>query len=156
MADEGIPTIDDIKISEQGVMKLMENLSTYKAGGPDGISPRVLRELAEELAPALTIIFQSVVSSLSTGIVPTDWRDAYVTSIFKKGKQYNPANYRPISLTCIICKLMQHIVVSSIMQHFETHCILSDNQHGFRRGRPCKTQLPELVEELTTNLEGGR
>ena len=64
----------------------MKNLSLYKAG-PDGISPRVLRELAEELAPALTIIFQS---SLSTGIVPADWRNTYVTPIFKKGKQYNP------------------------------------------------------------------
>ena len=87
MADRGIPTIGDIKISEQGVKKFMENLSLYKAGGPDGISPQVLRELAEELAPALTIIFQS---SLSTGIVPADWRDTYVTAIFKKNKQYNP------------------------------------------------------------------
>ena len=153
MADRGIPTIDDIKISNKGVKKLMGNLSPYKAGGPDGISPRVLRELAEELAPALTIIFQS---SLSTGIVPTDWRNAYVTPVFKKGEQYNPANYRPISLTCIVCKLMEHIMVSSIMQHFEIHCILSDNQHGFRSGRSCKTQLLEFVEELTTNLEGGR
>ena len=109
MADRGIPTIDDTKISEQGVKKLTESLSPYKAGGPDGIIPGVLRELAEELAPALTIIFQS---SLSTGIVPIDWRDAYVTPIFKKGEQYNPANYRPISLTCIVCKLMEHIMVS--------------------------------------------
>ena len=86
--------MDDIKISEQGVKKLMEDLNPYKAGGPDGISPRVLRELVEELAPALTIIFQS---SLSTDIVPTGWRDAYITPIFKKVEQYNPANYRPVS-----------------------------------------------------------
>ena len=59
MADRGIPAIDDIKISEQGVKKLMEDLNPYKAGGPDGINPRVLRELAEELAPALTSIFQT-------------------------------------------------------------------------------------------------
>ena len=51
---------------------------------------------------------------------------------------------------------MEHIVVSSIMQHFETHCILNDNQYGFRRGRSCEIQLLEFVEELTTNLEGGR
>ena len=51
---------------------------------------------------------------------------------------------------------MKHVVVSSIMQHFETQCILSDNQHGFRMGRSCETQLLESVEELTTNLEGGR
>ena len=74
-----------------------------------------MRELAEELAPALTIIFQS---PLSTGIVPTDWRDAYTTPIFKKGEQYNLANYRTISLTYIIYKLKEHIMVSS-MQHFE-------------------------------------
>ena len=155
MADRGIPTIDDIKISEQGVKKFMENLSLYKAGGPDGISSQVLRELAEELAPAQTIIFQS---SLSTGIVPADWRDAYVTPIFKKGKRQTvqPWQVRPISLTCIVCKLMEHIVVSSIMQHFETHCILIDNQHGFRRGCSCETQLLEFLEELTTSLEGGR
>ena len=133
--------------------KLMESLSPYKAGGPDGISPQVLWELAEELAPPLTIIFQS---SLSTGTVPTDWRDAYVTPIFKKGEQYNPVNCRPISLTCIVHKLMEHIMVSSIMQHFETHCILNDNQHGFRRGHSCETQLLEFVEELMTSLEGGR
>ena len=72
MADRGIPTIDDIKISEQRVKKLMENLSPYKARGPDGISSRVFRELAEELAPALTIIFQS-----------------YVTPIFKKGSTHS-------------------------------------------------------------------
>ena len=59
MADRGIPAIDDIKILEQGVKKLMEDLNPYKAGGPDGINPRVLRELAEELAPALTSIFQT-------------------------------------------------------------------------------------------------
>ena len=62
----------------------MEDLNPYNAGGPDGISPQVLREFAEELVPALTIIFQS---SLSTGIVPTDWRDTYVTPIFKKNIQ---------------------------------------------------------------------
>ena len=51
---------------------------------------------------------------------------------------------------------MEHVMVSSIMQHFETYCILSDNQHGFRRGHSCETQLLEFVEELTTSLEGGR
>ena len=153
MADTNLPSMDNISISCQGVQKLLKNLNPHKAGGPDGISPRVLKELADELAPALTTIFQS---SMSSGVVPADWRSAYVTPIFKKGEQYNPANYRPVSLTCIVCKLMEHIVVSSVMQHFEAHNLLNDRQHGFRRGRSCESQLLEFVEELTTNLESGK
>ena len=91
-------------------------LDPNKATGPDGISPRILKELAEELAPGLTTIFQS---SLATGLVPADWKDAHVTPIYKKGEQYDPANYRPVSLTCVACKLMEHVVVSAMMQHFD-------------------------------------
>ena len=74
----------------------------------------------------------------------------------KKGEQYDPANYRPVSLTCIVCKLMEHIVVSSMMQHFEENNILTRNQHGFRRQRSCETQLLELSEELFTSMEKGQ
>ena len=106
-----------------------------------------------EIAPALTILFKS---SLSSGSVPADWRDAHITPIYKKGEQYDPANYRPVSLTSVVCKLLEHIIVSAIMRHFDENIILTDNQHGFRRGRSCETQLLELVEELTTNLESGK
>ena len=109
MTDSNIPAMGNIDICE-GVKKLLKNLNSHKAGGPDGISPRALRELVEELEPALGTIFQS---SLSSGVVPADWRSVYVTPIFKEGEQYNPANYRPVSLTCIVCKLIEHIVASS-------------------------------------------
>ncbi|KAI8494635.1 hypothetical protein Bbelb_278610 [Branchiostoma belcheri] len=153
MQNIDVPAMDNITITCEGVSKLMEKLNPHKAGGPDGISPRILRELAEELAPALTTIFKS---SLTTGSVPTDWRSAYVMPIFKKGEQYDPTNYRPISLTCIACKLMEHIVVKHVMYHLESHAILNDAQHGFRRGRSCESQLLEMVEELTTNVESGK
>ena len=108
----------------------------------------VMKELADELAPALMILFQS---SLSSGVVPADWRAAHTTPIFKKGEQYDPTNYRPASLTSVMCKLLEHIVGSAVMRHFEGHGILNDNQHGFRRGRSCETQLLEFMGELTTN-----
>ena len=148
-----IPPMDAIHITPHGVKKLMMILDPNKATGPDGISPRILKELAEELAPGLTTIFQS---SLATGLVPADWKDAHVTPIYKKGEQYDPANYRPVSLTCVACKLMEHVVVSAMMQHFDAHNVLADNQHGFRRGRSCETQLLGLTEELMSNLEGGK
>ena len=69
-----------------------------------------------------------------TGDIPDEWRAANVSLIFKKGEKYNPANYRPVSLTYICCKLMEHIglLVSNIKTHLEEHDILYQWQHGFR------------------------
>ncbi|KAL8618799.1 hypothetical protein ACOMHN_000227 [Nucella lapillus] len=146
------PVLDDLEVTEEGVHKLLKNLKPNKASGPDEISSRILKELSTELAPALTTIFRS---SLSAGQVPSDWRDALVSPIFKKGEHYNPANYRPVSLTCIVCKLLEHIVVHSLMEHLETNEILCHQQHGFRKNRSCEAQLLELVEELTSNMVDG-
>ena len=144
--------MNDIIITDKGIEKLLVNLNPSKATGPDGLPPRVLKELSKELAPILGNIFRL---SLSTGAVPSDWRHALVSPIFKKGEQYDPINYRPVSLTSIPCKLLEHIIVSNLMQHFEDNEILNDRQHGFRKGRSCETQLLEFVEEVTTGLDEG-
>ena len=73
--------------------------------------------------------------------------------MYKKGEHYNPVNYRPISLTCVSCKLMEHILVSNIMDHLEENNILCAQQHGFRKKLSCETQLLEFMEELSENLE---
>lgn len=146
-------TIHDIDITEVGVLKLLQSLDPHKASGPDGISPRVLRELATELSPVLTLIFRS---SLKNDAVPADWRTAFVTPAFKKGERSCPANYRPISLTSVVCKMMEHIVTSTIMQFCEDQNILCPEQHGFRKGRSCETQLLGLVDEITYDLERGK
>jgi hypothetical protein len=67
----------------------------------------MLKMVAKEIAPVLAFIFQQ---SYDTGQVPSDWQLANVTAVFKKGDKTNPANYRPVSLTCILCKTMEHIV----------------------------------------------
>ena len=71
----------------------------------------------------------------------------------KKGERSNPSNYRPVSLTCIICKLFEHIIASHIIQHLEDNNILYDLQHGFRRKWSCESQLLSLVHELMHNYE---
>lgn len=149
---EDHPSMDRINISVTGVEKLLKTLNPYKAPGPDGISPRVLRELAAEVAPILTIIYRS---TLETGTVPSDWKTALVTPVFKKGQHYDPGNYRPISLTSVPCKIFEHILVSSIMTFLESNNILHPQQHGFRQGRSCESQLLEFTEELFDNLERG-
>ena len=73
----------------------------------------------------------------------------YVSPIFKKGAKTDPANYRPVSLTSVVCKSMEHILVSQIMQHLTTNNILSDNQFGFRLKHSCESQLLVTVNDIT-------
>ena len=86
----------DIHITQNRVEKLLTNLNPNKTTGPDGLPPRILKELSSQIAPILTKIVRM---SLETGEIPDDWRTANVSPIFKKGQKYNPANYRPVSLT---------------------------------------------------------
>ena len=106
------PSMPNINITKAGVQKLLKDLKPGKAAGSDNISPRVLKEVSDVVADPLTAIFRK---SLSEGKVPRDWKHFNVTPIFKKGQKYNPANYRPISLTCIASKMMEHIMCSNII-----------------------------------------
>ncbi|XP_072039781.1 uncharacterized protein [Amphiura filiformis] len=122
-------SIDDLDIELAGVIKQLAQLNTSKAGGPDSIPARLLHDYATEIGPMLHYIFRQ---SYATGQLPDDWRKAHVTGIYKKGTKSNPANYRPISLTCISCKIMEHIVLSHMSKHLSANDIIVDNQHGFR------------------------
>ena len=96
------------------------------------------------------MIFQR---SLEFGKTPSDWKHAIVCLIYKKGPRHLPSNYRPVSLTCILCKLMEHIIVSNAMKHLDENKILSECQHGFRNQRSCESQLIGLVHDLTSNMD---
>ena len=119
-----------------GIDKLISELDEHKACGPDGIRPIILKRLRASISPTLQCIFSK---SLAEGQVPDDWKHANVTPLHKKGNRNDPANYRPISLTFVCCKLMEHIVVSNFMRHLEANHILNPNQHGFRKGLSCET-----------------
>ena len=142
----------DIYISTPGVQKLLANLNPSKAARPDNLSPRVLKELSDVLADPLACLFHR---SLASGHVPLDWKHANVTPVFKKGQKYLCSNYRPISLTSVISKVMEHIVCSSLMNHAEYHNILYPLQHGFRPGRSCETQLLKMVNEVVNIIQLG-
>ena len=143
------PIAEDITITEKGILKMLQRLKPHKAAGPDNITARILKELSSSLAPLLQIIFQR---SYDTSTVPSDWKKANVVPIYKKGQKSDPANYRPISLTCIICKMMEHIVASNIMLHARTNNIMYNKQHGFMSKRSCETQLLEFQSDILKNL----
>ena len=146
------PAMKDISVTEEGVKKLLQKANPRKASGPDMIPARFLKECAEDLAPILVIIFSK---SLQTGTVPDDWKTANVSAVFKKGQRYDPANYRPVSLTCLCCKMLEHIIVSNVMKHVDANTILTDCQHGFRARRSCETQLVTLLHDLASTLDMG-
>ena len=145
------PAMGGITIRTTGVLKLLNNLNVNKATGPDGISARILKETAEEIAPILSSLFQQ---SLDTGVLPDDWLLANVSAIFKKGgHKDNVGDYRPISLTAITCKVMEHILTSQISKHLDRNKILTSLQHGFRKGHSCNTQLIQVVDDWMDSIE---
>jgi len=144
------PNMSNITITENGVKKLLNNLNPHKATGPDDVPARLLKEIAEEIAPVFTNLFQA---SLNQGKIPRNWKTANVIPAFKKGNKAKPENYRPISLTCITCKIMEHIISSNLMTHLERNHILTDAQFGFRKNRSCETQLINTVQNLAKLLD---
>ena len=93
----------DLKFKEEKILKILEELKVDKAPGPDGLYPPVLFELRTQLAKPLKTIFER---SFTGSTVPDDWKKAVVVPVFKKGKKDQAQNYRPVSLTCITCKVM--------------------------------------------------
>ncbi|XP_077991091.1 uncharacterized protein LOC144445425 [Glandiceps talaboti] len=92
------PIANEIQITESGVYKLLSTLNVSKASGPDGLPNYILKELALELTPAMTCLFNQ---SLSNGQLPDDWKSANVSPIYKNDDKHLASNHRPISLTFV-------------------------------------------------------
>ena len=103
--------LKEIHVSAEGVTKLLKSLNPSKALGPDELHPSVLKELASELGPMFAHLFQQ---SIDTGEIPKEWSLANICPLYKKGDRSLACNYRPVSQTCIPCKLLEHIVWSDI------------------------------------------
>ncbi|TRZ12815.1 hypothetical protein HGM15179_014306 [Zosterops borbonicus] len=140
-------------IQEEAVREQLRCLDAHKSMGPDGIHPRVMRELADELAKPLSIIYNQ---SWLTGEVPEDWKLVNVTPIHKKGGKEDPSNYRSVSLTSVPGKIMEQFILSVIMQHLQDGQGLRPSQHGFRRGRSCLTNLISFYDQVTRLVDARR
>ena len=141
--------IESLQISVSGVLDQLNKLNPSNAQGPDGIPPWFMNTYAAQLAPILNSIFQL---SVDCSQVPVAWKSANVTDIFKKGSRTEAANYRPISLTSVASKLLEHIIHSHVMKHLELHNILTDSQHGFRAKRSTETQLIQTIHDISKSL----
>ena len=137
--------LPDITVTENDVMMHLSKMKTNKSPGPDKFYPKILKQVKDKITKHLANIFNM---SLHEGKVPEDWKLADITPIFKKGDRKLPENYRPISLTSVICKLLETIIRDKIVDYLEEHELIRDTQHGFRRRRSCLTNLLEFYNKL--------
>jgi hypothetical protein len=144
--------LSDLKVTEEAVLKKLIKLKSSKSAGPDGLHPRVLKEVANQIKTPLRIIFQM---SLDQGVVPQEWKSAHVSAIFKKGSKKAAGNYRPVSLTAVICKVLESIIRDSLVSHMGNQGMFSDEQYGFTEGRSCMLQLLVVLEEWSEIIDSG-
>ena len=143
------PPVPAFIIENEGVRKLLANINHHSACGPDNLPAYLLKEAANELAPVLSLLFNATLNQVK---IPLEWKEANVVPIFKKGDKHRAENYRPISLTSIVCKTAEHIIHSQIIRHLDSHNLLTERQFGFRKRRSCESQLLLTVHDLATGL----
>jgi Reverse transcriptase (RNA-dependent DNA polymerase) len=142
----------DIEITEEEITKAVKKMRPNKAAGVDGFGSTFVKE---SLVGTLEPLVSFMKSSLENVDVPDDWKRANVSAIHKKGDKKNPANYRPVSLTSNIGKIMERIIKDEIVQLLERNQSIRDSQHGFRSKRSCLTNLLIFMEEVAEQLDSG-
>ena len=126
-----------INITPDIVLEKLKGLNPNKTPGYDNLHPYFLREIAEDICVPLSILLNK---SLKEG-AHTSWLKSVITAIHKKGIKNDPGNYRPVSITSVISKVMESIIRDAIVGHLVKNNLLNDDQHGFVPRRNCITQL---------------
>ena len=114
--------------------------------------PKILRECSKVLAEPLSIIFNK---SFQSGSLPKMWSCANIVPLFKKGNKLDPTNYRPVSLTSVLCKTMERIVRDKMMDFLNVNNLINVNQHGFVNNKNCVSNLLEALDYITSSIADG-
>lgn len=150
---QGNNPLRKIDITLERVREKIRKLNANKSPGPDGFYPREIKEVEIELAPHFYDIFKASVEQKKSVL---DWKLQNITPLFKKGSKDKPGNHRPVSLTSVPGKMLESIIAEDITKHLEANNLLSNSQHGFRRGRSCLTNLLEFFHSMFSLYDKSR
>ena len=142
----------NISINEDDVYSALKSLNIYKSAGPDNVHPKLLRALADnhDFVKCLTDLYLKCISERK---IPLLWKIANVVALHKKDSTKDPLNYRPVSLTCILCKVYEKFLRKAILDSVGNK--ISANQHGFVNGKSCFSNLLESLDAMIDLLESG-
>ena len=139
-------------VTPELVAKKIKAMKDNKSPGVDGIPPKLLMETVEQISIPLARVFNL---SLKEGVVPFEWKEANIIPLFKKGSRNKSENYRPVSLTSVICKLLERLIKDHMVEFLVKHKLLNSSQHGFLKARSCLTNMLCFLEEITKWIDVG-
>ena len=143
--------LGQLVVTPEVVATKINNMKENKSPGVDGIAPKILRETVEQICTPLAPVFNM---SLQEGIEPLEWKEANIIPLLKKGSKNKSVNYRPVSLTSVICKVLETIIRDQ-MDFLIKHKLINPSQHGFLKARSCLTNLLCFFEKITKCVDEG-
>jgi len=152
ISHDSINQLSDVSITESEVFEALSSLKPNKALGPDNLHPQVLLYCAESLTKPLFLLFTK---SLNSGVLPSDWRQAHITPIFKKGSKVSPENYRPVSLTFQVVKVFEILIRCKVLKFLDENEIIINCQHDFMKKKSCFINLLSSLEDWTCAIDQG-
>ena len=144
--------LENLDFTEEDIVKAIDEINTYSSTSHECIPACLLKACKVNLSLPLLILWEE---SFAQGKIPASLKEQFITPIFKKGSKSDPANYRPVSLTSHVIKIFERIIRNNMVNYLEENYLLSNKQHGFRKGRSCLTQLLSHYDTILRNLNSG-
>ena len=144
--------LGQLVVTPEVVASKINNMKENKSPGVEGISPKIPKETVEQISTPLAQVFNM---SLQEEIAPLKWKEANIIPLLKKGSRNKSVNYRPVSLTSVICKLLVAIIRDHMMDFLIKHKLINPSQLGFLKARSCLTNLLCFLEEIIKWVDEG-
>jgi hypothetical protein len=145
--------ITDVSFDRESILRKLQTIKPTACPGPDNISPSILRNCSHPLSFPLSLLMEQ---SFHSSTLPCDWRTAYITPIHKSGNRLEANNYRPISLTSSVVKIMESIIVDRLDSFTSEFAIIPKEQYGFTKGKSVETNLLSCLNDWSSLVDLGK
>ena len=144
--------LGQIIITPNMVAKKIRDMKDNKSPGVDGIPPKLLLEIVEQISIPLATVFNM---ALEEGVVPLEWKEANIVPLFKKGSRSKSEKNRPVILSSVICKLLERLIKDHLVDFLVKNYLINPSQHGFLKARSCLTNILCFLEDVTKRVDEG-